>query len=378
MMRPDAKRDSYRLLADALARLGHRDWRLVVVGDGAAAAEVRALLAPFGEVVRFTGALDEEELPPLYAACDLYVWPAVAEAYGMTFLEAQAAGLPVLAGDEGGVPDIVADGVTGRLAPRRDPAAFAAILADLLARPDERAAPRPRRRSPDRRAPRAPHRAPASRRRPRPGPAQPGGARRGGPALRVCLIRHGSTVWNEEGRIQGRTDIPLSDAGRVQVAAWRLPDGFTDAPCWSSPLRRARETAALLGFPDAATDWRLAEMRWGSFEGRRLAELRDELGDDLADSERRGLDFRPPDGETPREVAARLASFLQDLAGGEGDRLLVAHKGVLRAALVLSLGWDMLGRPPAPYDPERALLLELDPEGRPRFLASLPLRPESA
>jgi glycosyltransferase involved in cell wall biosynthesis len=137
MMRPDAKRDSYGLLADALARLGHRDWRLVVVGDGAAAAEVRALLAPFGEVVRFTGALDEEELPPLYAACDLYVWPAVAEAYGMTLLEAQAAGLPVLAGDEGGVPDIVADGVTGRLAPRRDPAAFAAILADLLARPDE-------------------------------------------------------------------------------------------------------------------------------------------------------------------------------------------------------------------------------------------------
>jgi glycosyltransferase involved in cell wall biosynthesis len=87
--------------------------------------------------VRFLGALEEAALPPLYAACDLYVWPAVAEAYGMAMLEAQAAGLPVLAGAEGGVADVVADGITGRLAPRREPAAFAAVLADLLDRPAE-------------------------------------------------------------------------------------------------------------------------------------------------------------------------------------------------------------------------------------------------
>jgi broad specificity phosphatase PhoE len=192
--------------------------------------------------------------------------------------------------------------------------------------------------------------------------------------VRVCLIRHASTAWNEEGRIQGRTDIPLSPAGRAQAAAWRLPEGFAAAPCVASPLRRAVETAALLGFPDPATDARLAEMRWGAFEGRRLGELRDELGPALADEERRGLDFRPPGGESPREVAARLGRFLADLAPDGRDHLVVAHKGVLRAALVLSLGWDMLGKPPVRYDPERALLLALDPEGRPTLLASEPLR----
>ncbi len=193
--------------------------------------------------------------------------------------------------------------------------------------------------------------------------------------MRVCLIRHASTAWNEEGRIQGRTDIPLSPAGRAQAAAWRLPGRFAGGPCVASPLRRAVETAALLGFPEPATDARLAEMRWGAFEGRRLAELRDELGPALADEERRGLDFRPPGGgESPREVAVRLGGFLADLAADGRDHLVVAHKGVLRAALVLSLGWDMLGKPPVRYDPERALLLALDPDGRPTLLASKPLR----
>ena len=193
--------------------------------------------------------------------------------------------------------------------------------------------------------------------------------------MRVCLIRHASTAWNEEGRVQGRTDIPLSSVGREQVASWRLPDGFAAARCVTSPLTRARETAALLGFPDASADARLAEMSWGGFEGRRLAELREELGDAFADNERLGLDFRPPGGETPREVAARLADFLRDDAAGSGDDvLLVAHKGVLRAALVLTLGWDVLGKPPVRYDPERALLLTVGAGGTASFLASEPLR----
>ncbi len=193
--------------------------------------------------------------------------------------------------------------------------------------------------------------------------------------MRLCLIRHASTSWNEDGRIQGQTDIPLSPKGREQVATWRLPEGFASAHCITSPLGRAWETARLLGFPEPATDTRLREMRWGAFEGRRLAELRAELGAWFKDAETLGLDFRSPDGESPREVADRLAGFLRNLAQGDGERLVVAHKGVLRATLVLSLGWDMQGKPPVRYDPERALLLRLDDEGRPAFEASLPLRP---
>jgi glycosyltransferase involved in cell wall biosynthesis len=132
MMRPDAKRESYRLLAAALALLRNHAWHLLVAGDGEAAGEVRHLFGSCTGRVTFLGALTEEELPGLYAACDLYCWPAVDEAYGMALLESQAAGLPVIAGREGGVADVVMDGVGGRLVPRRDVAAFAAALAELL------------------------------------------------------------------------------------------------------------------------------------------------------------------------------------------------------------------------------------------------------
>ncbi|OFX00963.1 MAG: hypothetical protein A3D94_11990 [Alphaproteobacteria bacterium RIFCSPHIGHO2_12_FULL_66_14] len=78
-------------------------------------------------------------LAALYAAADLYLWPAINEAYGMAFLEAQAAGLPVVAGRTGGVPAVVADGVTGLLTPVGDAAAFAAAVARLLDSPADRA-----------------------------------------------------------------------------------------------------------------------------------------------------------------------------------------------------------------------------------------------
>src|SRR5439155_20302278 len=84
------------------------------------------------------GAVPHAELPAIYAGADLYLWPAVNEAYGMAFLEAQAAGLPVVAGRTGGVPAVVADGVTGILTPIGDPAAFADAVAQLLDRPEER------------------------------------------------------------------------------------------------------------------------------------------------------------------------------------------------------------------------------------------------
>lgn len=191
--------------------------------------------------------------------------------------------------------------------------------------------------------------------------------------MRVCLIRHASTSWNESGRIQGRTDVPLSPAGRAQAARWRLPEGWAGAACVASPLARARETAAILGFPAATTDPRLAEMSWGAFEGRTLAELRADLGPKMMELEARGLDFRPPGGESPRMVTERLAACLRALAAAPEDRVLVAHKGVLRAALVLALGWDMRGKPPVAYVPERALILGVDRRGRATFLEAVPL-----
>jgi glycosyltransferase involved in cell wall biosynthesis len=139
MMRTRDKLESYRVLAEALTLLKDRPWRALLVGDGPARVEVEALMAPLGERVRFAGALPHEALPALYAGADLYLWPAINEAYGMAFLEAQAAGLPVVAGRSGGVAAVVADGVTGLLTQAGDAPAFASAVARLLAAPAERA-----------------------------------------------------------------------------------------------------------------------------------------------------------------------------------------------------------------------------------------------
>jgi broad specificity phosphatase PhoE len=162
----------------------------------------------------------------------------------------------------------------------------------------------------------------------------------------VLLIRHGPTSWNASGRIQGQTDIELSLRGRAEVRRWRLPAAWAEARLFSSPLRRARETAIILTGRTPTLDPRLSEMSWGCFEGRRLAELRGEAPDAMAANEARGLDFRPPGGESPREVCARLQALLAELTADPGPVVAVCHKGVIRAALVLATGWDMRGRTP--------------------------------
>ena len=141
MMREGDKLASYRALARALAMLDDADWTLLVVGDGPARGHVETAFAPFGPTrVRFAGAEDPDALAPFHAAADLLVWPAHREAYGMAILEAQAAGLPVVAGRTGGVGEIVCDGETGRLVDGADPAAFAAAVRDLLREPGLREA----------------------------------------------------------------------------------------------------------------------------------------------------------------------------------------------------------------------------------------------
>lgn len=133
MMRPGVKIESYRVLAEALSRI-HEDrrWALVIAGDGAGRPEVEACFAPHRARVHLLGAVDAARLRFLYQAADILAWPSINEAYGMALLEAQASGLPVVAGDVGGVPDIVSDGVTGLLSAEGDSAAFAVNLDRLL------------------------------------------------------------------------------------------------------------------------------------------------------------------------------------------------------------------------------------------------------
>ncbi len=165
--------------------------------------------------------------------------------------------------------------------------------------------------------------------------------------IRLALLRHAPTGWNETGRVQGSSDIALSEAGRAAVRGWILPSPIDRWRRIASPLARARETAALLKPEhEAAIEPRLTEMDWGEWEGRTLADLRQELGDEMIRREVAGLDFRAPGGESPREVQARVRPWLAELAAGGEDTLAITHKGVVRAIYALATGWDMTAREP--------------------------------
>jgi glycosyltransferase involved in cell wall biosynthesis len=126
MMRAGDKLASYKILAEALAAAALPDWRLDIVGDGPARSEVEGHFACFGRRVTMHGVVDDRaRLGSLYRMADLMVWPAVNEAFGVTFLEAALHGCPALAGSYGGVPGVVEDGRTGRLARPGDGADFA-------------------------------------------------------------------------------------------------------------------------------------------------------------------------------------------------------------------------------------------------------------
>ena len=179
----------------------------------------------------------------------------------------------------------------------------------------------------------------------------------------LLVIRHGPTAWNADRRLQGHSDQPLSDEGRAVVGRWSLPNGFEGARWFSSPLQRARQTAALLGHPEAEVEPALIEMDWGAWEGQTLAALRQRLGEDLQTREVQGLDFRPYGGESPREVQARLRPWLQRIGTAGRPVVAVCHKGVMRALYALARGWDMTGRPPEKLRDGHAQGFAVDAEG---------------
>ena len=177
-----------------------------------------------------------------------------------------------------------------------------------------------------------------------------------------ALIRHMPTEWNAAGRLQGAEDVPVDSA---TAPKWQVPpqlDGFR----WlTSPLRRARDTARLLGIAEPVIEPRLSEMRWGLWEGETLAGLRERLGAEMAAAEAAGVDLRPPGGESPREVQARIRPMLAEIAQRDRPTAAVTHKGVIRAVLALATRWDMRDKPPHRLNWSAAHLFRLDESGEP-------------
>jgi broad specificity phosphatase PhoE len=165
--------------------------------------------------------------------------------------------------------------------------------------------------------------------------------------VEIALVRHGETEWSRAGKHTGRTDVPLTPAGRKQAEA--VGAALRDrefARVLTSPLGRAAETARLAGFGDRAEEREaLREWDYGEYEGRTTPQIREERpGWTLW---RDGV----PGGEPAAEVAERVDRLLAELRSGEGDALVFSHGHLLR---VLAARWIGLG-------PESGSRFGLDP-----------------
>jgi broad specificity phosphatase PhoE len=148
---------------------------------------------------------------------------------------------------------------------------------------------------------------------------------------KVYLARHGETEWTRTHQHTGRTDIPLTGMGEddARLIGRRLAHlKFTYVA--TSPLKRARRTCELAGFPDATIDLDLQEWDYGEFEGLTSAEIQrhkpnwDLFGDG------------GPGGETPEQIASRADRVVTRLQACTGNVLIFAHGHFLR---VLAARW---------------------------------------
>lgn len=166
----------------------------------------------------------------------------------------------------------------------------------------------------------------------------------------VYIVRHGSTDWNQSGRIQGHLDPPLNAAGRAQarLVSQRLAQLGATA-LYSSDLQRTYETAQIIG---QATGLRviqktaLREMHFGRWQGWTFQEIRDRDPQGYAARRAQPYDVPPPGGETWRRFYDRAVRAIEELlAVTTAARLIVVtHSGVCTALGLRALGLDCTGK----------------------------------
>jgi broad specificity phosphatase PhoE len=166
-------------------------------------------------------------------------------------------------------------------------------------------------------------------------------------ALRVVLLRHGETGWNRERRYQGQRDTELSATGRAQAeAAGRLLAGERLHAVWSSPLRRARDTAAAIALPQGLSvqvDEAFGEMRFGEWEGLTVEEVRARFPDLHRAWRETPHQVDVPGAETLEAVRTRVRKGIESLRAAHDDQTvcLVSHGVTSRILILDALGLDL-------------------------------------
>jgi broad specificity phosphatase PhoE len=163
--------------------------------------------------------------------------------------------------------------------------------------------------------------------------------------MRLLLMTHAETDWNAQGRFQGHAGSSLNVRGRQQAEGLqqRLAHEKLQAII-ASDLPRAWETAQIVAVPHALTvkpEPRLRELHFGAWEGLTLAEIQERDPDALSAWQADPSAIGPPGGETLANLAQRLQSFLDELAGHAESVLLVGHRGSMRVLLCLLQGLDV-------------------------------------
>ncbi|MCF8480490.1 MAG: histidine phosphatase family protein [Rhodospirillum sp.] len=182
----------------------------------------------------------------------------------------------------------------------------------------------------------------------------------------VAFLRHGRTAWNHDGRLQGSTDIPLAEAERVHLETLVPPAPWPTAKLVSSPLVRAHASAEALsaqtssGGRSPIIRGELREMNWGNWEGLKGEDLARDHPDAYRPLSEWGWDFRPPGGESLREVWDRVAPWLLGL---REPTLAVTHIGVMRVVLARAHGWTFQGPPPFQIKRDRLYIVHVSRDG---------------
>ena len=153
-------------------------------------------------------------------------------------------------------------------------------------------------------------------------------------AGRVYLIRHAETEWSRSGRHTGTTDLPLTATGRQRAGELEpLLEHLNFVLVLASPLRRARETAALAGFGErTVTDADLAEWNYGEYEGLTTEQIHRQAPGWMV------FTNGGPGGESPAQVGARVDRVIARIQSVDGDVALFGHGHVLRALAARWLG----------------------------------------
>lgn len=157
----------------------------------------------------------------------------------------------------------------------------------------------------------------------------------------IFFARHGQTDWNLEGRIQGRTDIPLNgngekDAQKLVPQVQTILEKKPDIGVFISPLKRTHQTFEIINsectLPKPDVDERIIEFNYGSWEGLTRPELMENFPDQYENREDDPWNFRVPGGENYAQLEQRVGAFVHSV---DNDILVISHAGVFQALALI-------------------------------------------